>query len=323
MNKPTNELKFSLKNDYIFKKIFAKEENNSKLKDFLEAILNIEIKKVEVKNPEIPKNMLDEKLAILDIRAEINEDTILDVEMQVANQYNISERSTIYTAKMISSGVKVGEEYKDMKKTISINILNFNYFKTNTYHNIAHMKFEKIKKEEYVDMGYEKEQEMVTEKVEMHFIELPKFVQKDSGTKSKLEQWLWVMVGKGDKMEKAGKENKEVEKTIDELNTMNLSEEERIMYEEREKAIINYNFGMASAERHGREEGLKEGIEKGQRKGKMEGRKEGIEKKKSDMIKNMLLLKIDDDTIKKVAEITDSELESYKKRFNMIEKLDK
>ena len=45
MNKTTNELKFSLKNDYIFKKIFAKEENNSKLKDFLEAILNIDIKK--------------------------------------------------------------------------------------------------------------------------------------------------------------------------------------------------------------------------------------------------------------------------------------
>ena len=263
-NQKNNKNTFSLKNDYIFKKIFAKEENNSKLKDFLEAILNIEIKKVVVKNPEIPKNMLDEKLVILDIRAEINEDTIIDIEMQVANQYNISERSTIYTAKMISSDVKVGEEYKDMKKAISINILNFNYFKTNTYHNIAHMKFEKIKKEEYVDMGYEEEQETVTEKVEMHFIELPKFVQKNSGTKSKLEQWLWLLVGREDKMEKARKENKEVEKTIDELNTMNLSEEERIMYEEREKAIINYNFGMASAERHGKEEGLKEGLKEGE-----------------------------------------------------------
>ena len=65
-------------------------------------------------------------------------------------------------------------------------------------------------------------------------------------------------------MKKAGKENKEIEKTIDELNTMNLSEEERIMYEEREKAIINYNFGMASAERHGKEEGLKEGLKEGE-----------------------------------------------------------
>ena len=305
MNNTNNEFKISLKNDYIFKKIFAKEENNSKLKDFLEAILNIEIKKVIVKNPEIPKNMLDEKLAILDIRAEINEDTMIDIEMQVANQYNISERSTIYTAKMITSDVKVSEEYKDMKKAISINILNFNYFKTNTYHNIAHMKFEKIKKEEYVDMGYKEEQEIVTEKVEMHFIELPKFAQKNSGTKSKLEQWLWVMVGKEDKMEKARKENKEVEKTINELNTMNLSEEERILYEEREKAIINYNLEMAAAEKLGIEQGLKE------------KKKKGIKKIKFDMIKNMLILKIDDDTIKKVAKITDSELEQYKKKINL------
>ena len=105
-------------------------------------------------------------------------------------------------------------------------------------------------------------------------------------------------------MEKASKENKEVEKTIDELNTMNLSEEERILYEEREKAIINYNLGMAAAEKHG----LKEGEKKGE--------KRGIEKNKNNMIRNMLALKIDDNTIKKVAEITDSELESYKRKFS-------
>ncbi len=104
-------------------------------------------------------------------------------------------------------------------------------------------------------------------------------------------------------MKKAGKENKEVENTIDELNTMNLSEEERIMYEEREKAIINYNFGMASAERHGKEEGLKEGL------------KEGEEKKKIEIIENMLKLKIDDETIKKSVNITDEELAKYKKKY--------
>ena len=102
-------------------------------------------------------------------------------------------------------------------------------------------------------------------------------------------------------MEKAGKENKEVEKTIDELNTMNLSEEERIMYEEREKAIINYNFGMASAEKHGKEEGLKE----------------GEEKKKTEIIENMLKLKIDDETIKKSVNITDEELAKYKNKIHV------
>ena len=102
-------------------------------------------------------------------------------------------------------------------------------------------------------------------------------------------------------MKKAGKENKEVENTIDELNTMNLSEEERIMYEEREKAIINYNFGMASAEKHGKEEGLKE----------------GEEKKKTEIIENMLKLKIDDETIKKSVNITDEELAKYKNKIHV------
>ncbi|CDA59592.1 putative uncharacterized protein [Clostridium sp. CAG:245] len=57
-----------LTSDYVFKRIFAREENNSMLKDFLEAILNIHINKVEVKNPELTPNMADEKLGILDLK---------------------------------------------------------------------------------------------------------------------------------------------------------------------------------------------------------------------------------------------------------------
>ena len=90
-------------------------------------------------------------------------------------------------------------------------------------------------------------------------------------------------------------------------------EEERIMYEEREKAIINYNFGMASAERHGKEEGLKEGLKEGKR----EGKREGEEKKKIEIIENMLKLKIDDEIIKKSVNISDEELEKYKKKIRV------
>ena len=47
LNKDTSRL--PLTSDYVFKRLFAREENNSMLKDFLEAILNIHINKVEVK----------------------------------------------------------------------------------------------------------------------------------------------------------------------------------------------------------------------------------------------------------------------------------
>ena len=38
--------RLDLKNDYVFKRIFAKPENNQELEELLEAILNIEIEKV-------------------------------------------------------------------------------------------------------------------------------------------------------------------------------------------------------------------------------------------------------------------------------------
>ena len=44
----TRVTRLPLTSDYVFKRVFAREENNSMLKDFLEAILNIHINKVEV-----------------------------------------------------------------------------------------------------------------------------------------------------------------------------------------------------------------------------------------------------------------------------------
>ena len=104
--------KYTLTNDYIFKKVFAKDENNGELKDLLEAILEIEIQKVEVKNPELPKDALDEKLSILDIKAQINEDTIIDIDMQVTNKYNIGERSSLYLSKLVAGQLSASQEYK-------------------------------------------------------------------------------------------------------------------------------------------------------------------------------------------------------------------
>ena len=104
--------RLDLKNDYVFKRIFAKPENNKELKELLEAILNIEIEKVEVKNPEITKNYADEKLGVLDIRAQINEDTMIDIEMQVANVKTMVNRNIIYTSRLIAEDTRAGEGYR-------------------------------------------------------------------------------------------------------------------------------------------------------------------------------------------------------------------
>ena len=91
-NKKIGEIeRLPLTDDYIFKRVFAFEGNESVLKDLLEAILKKNIKKVEIKNPEIIPYEKDEKRGLLDIKAEIDNGTVLDIEMQMEDKKNTDE----------------------------------------------------------------------------------------------------------------------------------------------------------------------------------------------------------------------------------------
>ena len=297
--------KYKLSNDFIFKKIFAQDENNSELIDLLEAILDIKIEKVEVKNPELPKNAMDEKASILDIKAYVNDDTIIDIELQVKNEYNITERSILYLSKLVAGQMEVGEDYIKLKKSVSIVILLFNYFETNTYHNVAHMKFEKTKEEKYVEMGYKEEQEVAIPKLEMHFIELPKFIMKNGGTKTKLEQWLWLISGREDKIKMAEKGNVQLKKASEKLDKMNLTESERELYEAREMGLFLQKIGLANAEEHGYQE----------------GQKDGINRNKKEILRKLLMKNSSDKDIMELLEVSKEELEKMKQELDEKQKI--
>ena len=53
-------------------------------------------------------------------------------------------------------------------------------------------------------MGYKEEDRIAAKDIELHFIELPKFIKKNSEAKTKIEQWLWLITGREDKI-KMGK----------------------------------------------------------------------------------------------------------------------
>ena len=299
-----------LTSDYVFKRVFAREENNSMLKDFLEAILNIHINKVEVKNPELTPNMADEKLGILDLKLDIDNKRVVDVEMQVSNEHNIKERSSTYLSKLAAEQLKAKQNYKELKKIITINILKYNYLKRNAYHSIARMKYMNTNPTEFVDMGYNKEEEEATNTFEMHFIELPKFKQKNPDCNTKLEQWLWLIDGsKEEKVEMSAKENEEINKTVEELNKLSKNPDEVAKYEEREWSIMRYNVEMET----NRELGEKEGEARGRREGKKEGEKLGRKNEKRNVIKNLHKLNIPIEQIAQAVELTEKEVEEILK----------
>ena len=284
--------KMRLTVDYAFKRVFGRNGNEGILKDFLESILDIEIKDIIIQNPEIPKNMRDSKIGILDVRAEINGKEIIEVEMQVQNQYNIDKRSHIYITKIYSDQLKEGDSYVKVKKVAVINILNFNYYERNSYHSVGRMKFENSKENEKVDMGYILEEQYVTDDLEMHFIELPKFRKKNPDISSKLDQWLWLICGEEEKIKMAKNENEKIKEAKSELEKLEMSAEDRELYELRLKAIRD--------EINIRESGYTDGMRDGEEKGKKE------------IAKNLLKQNIAIDIISQATGLTQEEIEKLK-----------
>ena len=164
----------------------------------------------------------------------------------------------------------------------------------NSYHSIARMKYENTKPIEFVDMGYKKEEEEATNTFEMHFIELPKFKQKNPDCNTKLEQWLWLIDGsKEEKVEMSAKENEEIDKTVKELNKLSQNPDEVAKYEEREWSIMRYDVEMKT----NRELGEKA------------GEKRGRENEKRNVVKNLHKLNIPIEKIAKAVELSEKGVE--------------
>ena len=285
-----------LSNDYVFKRIFGKGGNEKILKSLLEAILKINIQKIEIKNPEIPKEAIDEKLSILDIKAEINNNTIIDIELQVGNTTAIEKRLVVYNAKMIAGEIKVSEKYQKAKDTIVICIINDNVVKRNAYLSLAMLKYEKTEEIRYVNIGYKKEEEYLTDMVKYYIIELPKFKKKKPKVADLLEKWLYVIGGDQKMMEECKKENEEIKEAVEQLTQMSADEYERELYEIRERSRLTYNTEMYEARRKGMEEG------------KIKGKAEGKTEEKKKIAKKMKEEGLDIELIKKITNLTEEQI---------------
>lgn len=282
--------------DYIFKRVFAFEGNESALKDLLEAILKKDIKTVTIKNPEIIPYEKDEKRGLLDIKAETGDGTILDIEMQMEDEKNTDERGTQYLGKMITEQLKKGDKYKKLKKSIVIFITNYNFLKRNSYHSVGKMKFDETLKEEYVDMGYEKEEQIASKYIEFHYIELPKYKRKEPSKFTKLDQWMCIFTQNEEGIEMAEKENKEIKRAIDTLDFISEDPKER----ERHNSIVMAEYNRLTSEHNFFEAGVEEGIEK--------GKKEGVLKTAKAMLKRNMPI----ETIMEITELTREEIEKLK-----------
>ena len=95
-----NTQKLKLKNDIVFKAFFSKRGNERFLKDFLDAVLEENVKIKQVKHDaRLEQIVLEEKYGILDLEVELSSGEIVDIEMQLNDYKNKKERHFMHQRK--------------------------------------------------------------------------------------------------------------------------------------------------------------------------------------------------------------------------------
>ena len=278
------------KMDFVFKNIFGSEKNPQILISFLNATLKPKdlITAVEIKNTDINKGYIEDKFSRLDVKATTSNDEVINIEIQLKNEYNMIKRSLYYWSKLYSEQLKEGEDYSTLKRTICINILNFKYLRTRKFHSGYRLK------EIYSN-------EELTNVAEIHFIEIPK-LEEGSDEKDMLVAWIeFLKDPESEKVRSLEMSVDEIRQAKDELIKMSNDDTQRELYEMRAKTLKDKVSALNEAERKGIKKGIKEGIQK--------GIQEGEKKKAIEIAKSMINIGLDKDTIVKSTGLDSSEVE--------------
>ena len=272
--------------DFVFKKIFGSEEHPEILISFLNAVLKPKkpIVSVEIKNSDLEKEYIEDKFSRLDVKALTSNKEIINIEIQLKNEYNIIQRSLYYWSKLYEEQLSEGDRYDKLSRTVCINILDFKYLKNDRFHNGYRLK-EIETNEELTDLQ------------EIHFIEIPKLKRFESTEEivDLLEGWVeFLRDPESEVIRKLEMSNKEIREAKDELYRLSRNSKERELYYLREKSLRDEISALANA----KEKGLKEGLKQGLFEGKLESARSFLDILDDDTIATKL--NIDVDIIKKL-----------------------
>ena len=272
--------------DFVFKKIFGSEEHPEILISFLNAVLKPKkpIVSVEIKNSDLEKEYIEDKFSRLDVKALTSNKEIINIEIQLKNEYNMIQRSLYYWSKLYEEQLSEGDRYDKLSRTVCINILDFKYLKNDRVHNGYRLK-EIETNEELTDLQ------------EIHFIEIPKLKRFESTEEivDLLEGWVeFLRDPESEVIRKLEMSNKEIREAKDELYRLSRNSKERELYYLREKSLRDEISALANA----KEKGLKEGLKQGLFEGKLESARSFLDILDDDTIATKL--NIDVDIIKKL-----------------------
>jgi predicted transposase/invertase (TIGR01784 family) len=220
-------LPLRMTSDYLFK--FLLQTDQDVLKALVCAYLDIapdDVRSIRVTNAISLADNPQKKEMILDIRAEMNDETIINLEMQVINNHNWPERSISYLCRCFDN-LEEGEEYHRVKGAVHIGFLDYTLFPE---YPEFYSKYR---------LRNERTGQLYTSKFLISVVNLP---QKHLATREDIQAHrdLWASFFKATRWEELkmlAQQDTNIKKAITTVHRLCMDEEFRQQYEAREDRI--------------------------------------------------------------------------------------
>ena len=177
--------KFVSKSNRVLRKVLNSKDNIDILKDFIESFLDIDIYQIQL-NPYLKKESnrfpKEEDFGIADVRVKLKNNEELNIGIQFIDGYYIQSKLLLYYTQ-IHSGQLLFKDNRKVSKTITINILDFEY--TDSVNYLTR-----------ITEPVGKERKSIYKPIELYIIELPKFKYiADLEKINRREAWMLFLCG--------------------------------------------------------------------------------------------------------------------------------
>lgn len=298
--------------DWAMKTLLREKANFDILEGFLSALLEDDnIKILNVLESETNPKDEDDKFVRVDMLIEDSLKRKIYIEIQNTRETDYLESLLYSTSKIIVEHQKLGGDFSNISKVISISILYFNlgigedyiYYGTTNFKGLNTGEYLKIKQREEIPNLLAPKYKMVDKEIFPEYFLITVERYKNIIAK-RIDEWIYIF--KNSEVAQ-GSTSKNIDKAEQKLAEINMSDNERKRYE---KYLVNFmrdNDVLNTA----RVEGELKGEIKGEIKGKIKGKLE----EKIEVAEKSILAGLSNELIKMITDLTDEQITDLRNKL--------
>ncbi len=296
---PSRHIRF----DWAIKKLLRNKANYVVLEGFLSELLHTDLKIKTLLESESNQQTQGDKANRVDILAETQNSELILIEVQNNSQLDYFHRMLYGVSQLVTEYLEQGQEYGQIRKIYSVNIVYFNLGKGDDYIYRLRPEFVGMNLRDVLEPTPAQERKFQIEKVADIFPEyyLLKVKNFKGLVKSGLEEWIYFLKNSEIKEEFAAKGMEQAKET---LRVNNLSEQERVAYK-RYMENKRYEASILSTQEFEAQWQIEQ-IEEAQ----IRGREEGIQQRTIAIARSCKQQGLDMETIMEITQLSREDIKA-------------